>query len=163
MACSIRRVRSDSFWYEGETEVGNGLNFSARLHKKLTERNFVNMSGSLQFSRKGLKPGFETSLGTYLDRQTVGYLRYSTSLGSDWNHQLEVVLTVAHFQSVRDGGQHLVGGGGLQYEHDSREGNHQLQDSGQPSVWYPLHLYHPGPHMETSGEKEKISSCSEGE
>ena len=45
------------------------------------ERNFVNMSGSLQFSRKGLKPGFETSLGTYLDSQTVGYLRYSTSLG----------------------------------------------------------------------------------
>ena len=81
VACSIRRVRSDSFWYEGETEVGNGLNCSARLHKKLTERNFVNMSGSLQFSRKGLKPGFETSLGTYLDSQTVGYLRYSTSLG----------------------------------------------------------------------------------
>ena len=68
-------------WYEGEAEVGNGLNCSCRLYKKLTERNFVNMSGSLQFSRKGLKPGFEATMGAYLDKQTVGYLRYSTSLG----------------------------------------------------------------------------------
>ena len=82
MACSVRRVKSDSLWYEGETEVGNGLSCSARLYKKLSERNFVNMSGSLQFSRKGLKPGLEATLGTYLDRQTVGYLRYSTSMGS---------------------------------------------------------------------------------
>lgn len=82
MACSIRRVKSDSFWYEGETEVGNGLNCSCKFYKKLTERNFVNMSGSLQFTRRGLKPGFEATLGTYLDRQTMGYLRYSTSMGS---------------------------------------------------------------------------------
>ena len=82
VACSVRRVKSDSLWYEAETEVGNGLNCSTRLHKKLTERNFVNMSGSLQFSRKGLKPGFEATFGTYLDKQTMGYLRYSTSMGS---------------------------------------------------------------------------------
>ena len=81
MACSVRRVKSDSLWYEAETEVGNGLNCCTRLHKKLTERNFVNMSGSLQFSRKGLKPGFEATFGTYLDKQTMGYLRYSTSMG----------------------------------------------------------------------------------
>lgn len=81
VACSLKRVKSDSCWYEGEAEVGSGLNCCCRLYKKLTERNFVNMSGSLQFSRKGLKPGFEFTMGTYLDKQTVGYLRYSTSLG----------------------------------------------------------------------------------
>ena len=59
--------------------VGEGLNTSAKFYRKLTERNFVNMSGTLQFSRRGLHPGFEASLGSHLDRHTVGYLRYNTN------------------------------------------------------------------------------------
>jgi len=77
--CGLRRVASDSASYEGEVGVGNGLNFGAKMFRKLSERNFVNMSGSLQFSRKGIKPGFECSLGSHLDKHTVGYLRYSTN------------------------------------------------------------------------------------
>ena len=77
--CGLRRVVSDSVSYEGEVGVGNGFNCGAKMFRKLSERNFVNMSGSLQFSRKGLKPGFECSLGSHLDKYTVGYLRYSTN------------------------------------------------------------------------------------
>jgi len=77
--CALSRVTSDSASQEVEVGFGNGLNLGAKMFRKLTERNFVNMSGSLQFSRKGLKPGFECSLGSHLDKHTVGYLRYSTN------------------------------------------------------------------------------------
>jgi len=77
--CALSRVTSDSASQEVEVGFGNGLNLGAKMFRKLTERNFVNMSGSLQFSRKGLKPGFECSLGSHLDKYTVGYLRYSTN------------------------------------------------------------------------------------
>jgi len=80
ISCGLRRVTSESAWQEAEVGVGSGLSLGAKMYRKLSERNFVNMSGSLQFSRKGLKPGFECSLGTHLDKNTSGFLRYSTNL-----------------------------------------------------------------------------------
>jgi len=83
ISCGLRRVTSESAWQEAEVGVGSGLSLGAKMYRKLSERNFVNMSGTLQFSRKGLKPGFECSLGTHLDKNTAGYLRYSTNLRLD--------------------------------------------------------------------------------
>ena len=77
--CSVRRITSESGWVEGELGVGNGLSCVGKMYRKLTERNFVNMSGTMQLNRRGLLPGFEASLGTHLDRHTVGYLRYNTN------------------------------------------------------------------------------------
>merc|ERR1719309_251078 len=77
--CAMRRVTSESAWQEAEIGVGNGLNMGAKMYRKLSERNFVNLSGTLQFTRKGLKPGFEASIGTHLDKYTAGYLRYTTN------------------------------------------------------------------------------------
>ena len=68
LTCALRRLTGDTGWVEGEGGVGEGLNTSAKFYTKLSERNFVNMSGTLQFSRKGLHPGLEASLGTHLDR-----------------------------------------------------------------------------------------------
>ena len=79
LRCGLRRLTGDTGWMEAEVGAGEGLNTSARFYRKLSERNFVNMSGTLQFSRKGLHPGLEASLGTHLDRHTVGYLRYNTN------------------------------------------------------------------------------------
>ena len=79
LSCGLRRVTSESAWQEAEVEVGSGLSLGAKMYRKLSERNFVNMSGTLQFSRKGLKPAFECSLGTHLDKYTAGYLTYSTN------------------------------------------------------------------------------------
>ena len=59
--------------------VGNGLSSEVKMYRKLSERCFVNMSGTLQFNRRGILPGFEASLGTHLDRHTVGYLRYNSN------------------------------------------------------------------------------------
>jgi len=78
--CGLRRVSSGGAWQEVEVGVGSGLSLGAKIYRKLSERNFVNMSGTLQFNRRGLKPGFECSLGTHLDKHTAGYLRYSTNL-----------------------------------------------------------------------------------
>jgi len=79
VCCAYRRVNNEGAWQEAEVGVGNGLNFGAKMYRKLSERIFVNMSGSLQFTSKGLKPGFECSLGSHLDKYTAGYLRYSTN------------------------------------------------------------------------------------
>ena len=79
LRCALRRITGDTGWMEAEVGAGEGLNSTARFYRKLSERNFVNMSGSLQFSRNGLHPGLEASLGTHLDRHTVGYLRYNTN------------------------------------------------------------------------------------
>ena len=79
VSCSVRRLTSDRGWVEGEVGAGSGLSLGTKCYRKLTERSFVNMSGSLQFTRRGLLPGLEASLGTQLDRHTVGYLRYSTN------------------------------------------------------------------------------------
>jgi len=77
--CGLRRVTSEAASQEVEVGVGSGLHLGAKMFRKLSERNFVNLSGSAQFSRKGLRPGLECSLGSHLDRFTVGYLRYSTN------------------------------------------------------------------------------------
>ena len=54
--------------------MGSGLHLGAKMFRKLSERNFVNLSGSAQFSRRGLRHGLECSLGSHMVRFTVGYL-----------------------------------------------------------------------------------------
>jgi len=81
LKCALRRITGDTGWMEAELGVDEGkvLSSSAKFYRKLTERNFVNMSGTLQFSPRGLHPGLEASIGTHLDRHTLGYLRYNTN------------------------------------------------------------------------------------
>jgi hypothetical protein len=50
--------------------VGNGLGLGGKVYRKLGSRTFVNMSGTMQFARAGLKPGFSCSVGNYLDKHT---------------------------------------------------------------------------------------------
>ena len=95
------------------------------------------MSGTLQFTRKGLRPAVEVSLGCNLDPNTVGYLRYSSryrcgparSPVSDWG-----------VQSAGDGGVGGAAGGG---ERDVQHGG--------PQHRAPLHLSIPtvraAPHI----------------
>jgi hypothetical protein len=57
-------------WQEVDLNVGNGLGLGGKVYRKLGARTFVNMSGTLQFARAGLKPGFSCSVGNYLDKHT---------------------------------------------------------------------------------------------
>jgi len=79
VSCNVRRVTSEKGWVSGELGVGNGLSCVTKFYRKLVDGFFLNMSGSLQFNRRGLLPGIEASLGSQLDRHTVGYLRYNTN------------------------------------------------------------------------------------
>jgi len=78
--CGYKRINTESSWQEGTVSLGNGLNLGTRFYRKLAERLFINMSGSIQFANAGLKPGLSASLETNLDRHTVGYLTYSANL-----------------------------------------------------------------------------------
>jgi len=60
--------------------VGQGVQGSGKVHRRLTPRTFVTMAGSLQLTRRGLRPDLSASLGHQLDEHTVGYLTYSTKL-----------------------------------------------------------------------------------
>lgn len=79
VSCGIRRVTSAAKWQEVEFSVGNGATIGGKMYRKLTARTFVNMSGSLQLTSRGLKPVGNISLGNQLDQHTVGYLTYSTN------------------------------------------------------------------------------------
>jgi len=80
VSARVRRVAGDQGWQEAEIGVGQGLSLGGKIYRKLSLRTFVNMSGSLQFTRRGLKPDLSCSLGNYLDSQTVGYLTYSANM-----------------------------------------------------------------------------------
>ncbi|XP_023330820.1 dnaJ homolog subfamily C member 11 isoform X2 [Eurytemora carolleeae] len=75
-----RRFQSESAWQEFSLGLGSGLGMGTKYFRKLGSRVFGNMSGTLQFARSGIKPGFSTTLETHLDKNTVGYLTYSTNL-----------------------------------------------------------------------------------
>eukprot|EP00088_Acartia_fossae_P053707 TRINITY_DN6127_c0_g1_i4.p1 TRINITY_DN6127_c0_g1~~TRINITY_DN6127_c0_g1_i4.p1 ORF type:complete len:594 (+),score=122.49 TRINITY_DN6127_c0_g1_i4:48-1829(+) len=78
--CGYKRINTESSWQEGTVTVGNGLVLDSRFYRRLANRLFINMSGSMQFSNRGLNPAFSASLENHLDRHTVGYLTYSTNL-----------------------------------------------------------------------------------
>jgi len=80
VGCTFHRVASEKSWYQVTSSFGNGLHLGSTVYRKLTPRTFADMSGSLQFTSKGLKPSFSTTLGSNLTSKTRGYLTYS----SDW-------------------------------------------------------------------------------
>jgi len=75
-----RRIKSESAWQECNMSLGNGLSLAAKVFRKLGPRIFGNMSGTLQFTDSGIQPGLSTCLETHLDKHTVGYLTYSTTM-----------------------------------------------------------------------------------
>jgi len=81
VALRVRRLAGSGGWQEGELGVGQGANLGGKVYRKLGARSFVNMSGTIQFARQGLRPEINLSLGRYLDQRTVGYLTYINSLG----------------------------------------------------------------------------------
>jgi len=79
VGCTFHRVASEKWWYQFTSTFGNGLTLGSMVYRKLSARTFADMSGSLQFSPKGLKPSFGTTLGSNLTTKTRGYLTYSSN------------------------------------------------------------------------------------
>lgn len=111
--CGLRRVHSDSMWQEVNASIGNGLALATKFYRKLSPRLYGNMSGTLQFASSGLAPRLSTTLESHLDKHTVGYLTYSTSLRVTETHDsldLEQEQSGMETMVVRDmPGYHLTG------------------------------------------------------
>ena len=78
VGCTLRRVSSEKSWHEVSTSVGEGFSLAGKAFRRLTARTFGDMSGSFQFTPRGLKPSFSASVGTNMSKTTMGYLTYST-------------------------------------------------------------------------------------
>ncbi|XP_071449157.1 dnaJ homolog subfamily C member 11 [Hetaerina americana] len=73
---SVRRLLPNRGWVEAEVSAGNGPLVGLRTSRVLTKHTFLNVNGSLQMGRRGIRPAFMTSLGTQLDQQTMGYMTW---------------------------------------------------------------------------------------
>nr|CAG4643816.1 EOG090X03AJ [Lepidurus arcticus] len=78
---ALRRVISEKGWVECEVGAGSGLNLTAKGFRTLSKRTFLNISGVLTNTPRGIRPGFVMSLGNQLDRHMVGYLTYKGGVG----------------------------------------------------------------------------------
>eukprot|EP00095_Tigriopus_kingsejongensis_P005439 maker-scaffold224_size251237-snap-gene-0.18 protein:Tk05439 transcript:maker-scaffold224_size251237-snap-gene-0.18-mRNA-1 annotation:"-like protein subfamily c member 11" len=79
VGCSWKRVVSEKTSYETSIQLGNASNLGTKLFRRLTPRTFVNMSGTLQFTSRGIRPDFSVSFGHQLSKKAVGYLSYTSS------------------------------------------------------------------------------------
>ncbi len=95
VAAAWRRVCSSWNWFELDAGIGNGPRAGGRYFHELTNKTSVDMSGSMQFTGRGLLPAFSLSLGHRLGPNCIGYLTYST----DWrlySTNDEIVLREEH-------------------------------------------------------------------
>jgi len=78
---SYKRINTATSWQEASLTLGDGVGVDTVIYRRLANRLFINMSGSVQLVRHDIKPGFTCSLENHLDAHTVGYLTYTTNLG----------------------------------------------------------------------------------
>jgi len=74
-----RRLHTVNAWQEMNVSLGNGLGLEGKMFRKIRDRLFANMSGTLQLTGSGIKPGLSATMENHLDKHTVGYLTYSTN------------------------------------------------------------------------------------
>ncbi|XP_076237100.1 dnaJ homolog subfamily C member 11 [Calliopsis andreniformis] len=79
---SARRLVSSKGWVEVDVGVGNGPTVSLKGFRTLTRRLFCDGATILQFTARGIRPGFVGTLAMQLDKHTVGYLTYRAGIRS---------------------------------------------------------------------------------
>lgn len=96
VGCTFRRVSSMKSWQEFDVSFGAGPSVGAKFNRSLTTNIFANVSGTLQFTPRGLKPVFNFSVGNHLGKNTMGYLTFS----SNWTaKEVDDDLVLIHNQS----------------------------------------------------------------
>ncbi|CAG03999.1 unnamed protein product [Tetraodon nigroviridis] len=96
---ALRRVTSANGW--GEVELGagdtHGPLFGMKIFRNLTPRCFVTAQCGLQFSSRGVRPGFTTVLARHLDKNTMGYLQWRWGIQSSMNTSIVRDTKSSHF------------------------------------------------------------------
>uniref|UniRef100_A0A6M2DIU2 Putative molecular chaperone dnaj superfamily n=1 Tax=Xenopsylla cheopis TaxID=163159 RepID=A0A6M2DIU2_XENCH len=77
---SGRRLLSERGWIELDIGAGSGPSMGFKGFRTLSKRVFCNFVSVLQFTPRGIRPEFVSTLAMQLDKHTVGYLthRYGT-------------------------------------------------------------------------------------
>ncbi|KAF3860771.1 hypothetical protein F7725_001026 [Dissostichus mawsoni] len=96
---ALRRVTSTKGW--GEVELGagdtHGPLLAMKIFRNLTPRFFVTGQCGLQFSSRGVRPGFTTMLARHLDKNTMGYLQWRWGVQSSMNTSIVRDTKSSHF------------------------------------------------------------------
>ncbi|KAK2725482.1 hypothetical protein QYM36_000092 [Artemia franciscana] len=89
---SLRRILSPKSWVEYEVGAGNGLSFTARAYRSLSQRVFCTC-GLMTVSKRRpggmlFRPGLFATFGSQLDKNTVGYFTWKAGLTSGVSSKL---------------------------------------------------------------------------
>uniref|UniRef100_A0A673CNI7 DnaJ homolog subfamily C member 11 n=1 Tax=Sphaeramia orbicularis TaxID=375764 RepID=A0A673CNI7_9TELE len=96
---ALRKVTSAKGWGEVEFGAGDthGPLFGMKIFRNLTPRCFMTAQCGLQFSSRGVRPGFTTVLARHLDKNTMGYLQWRWGTQSSMNTSIVRDTKSSHF------------------------------------------------------------------
>ncbi|CAH1239826.1 DNAJC11 [Branchiostoma lanceolatum] len=97
--CSLRRITSDLGWAEFEVGAGEGLFLGLKGHRIISKGCWGQVSGILQSTPRGFRPGINTVVSRQLDKNTAGFLVWRWGLGSNVTSQIVRTTPTSSFQA----------------------------------------------------------------
>ncbi|XP_078696135.1 dnaJ homolog subfamily C member 11-like isoform X2 [Branchiostoma floridae x Branchiostoma belcheri] len=98
--CSLRRITSDQGWAEFEVGAGEGLFWGLKGYRVISKGCWGQVSGVLQSTPRGFRPGLNTVICRQLDKNTAGYLVWRWGMASSISTQVVRTTPASSFSAT---------------------------------------------------------------